>query len=476
MKRNALNRAVCACLAALFLLALAGCGGNDVPDVPVTEPTETKPIATEPVTEPAGDGIPQEAVISDPGVLESDVFYLYGVVKSGEQYYAKILTERRETVAEEEFRYLRLADTLTGYFQDPAWIGAWSPEQYLTAKALFDGYKAGVIASGAEFTCVFTDGYVTYLAEENYYRETEADAGLPDEYDLPVEELPALLPDVLQLREKEYGEMPVFTSQFEVTEYALWCFLWGKDGFECYLSRDLATDEGTGNAVVRGACDDMAAYFLFSAYSEWDMFAEDRGDEEGVYAKVKLIFEKPEWDREAQAEALEFVMKNPVPEGGFTDYRSERDYAKLIHDHLAEKVTYDPRGYDPNGLSGVDRYENKQEAYTSLGEDQDSTVCAGYARGFALIAHYAGINCAWVWGNETETESHAWNILFPCDGSEPVLIDVTWDDTDSTDLEAQPAVIYDWFYIPLSQVYDHTPDTDMAAFLGYLNQVEFAAG
>ncbi len=293
---------------------------------------------------------------------------------------------------------------------------------------------------------------------------------LPESFDLAVENLPEFLPDVLSLREKEYEEMPLLSTQNEISEYALWNFLWGRKEFECYLPREIVPDEGTGHHILGEACKQMGAYYLFSAYNEFDMFTEDRGDEKGVYAKVKLLFPGEDLDKEAMAEALEFVMKNPVPEGGFKDYYGERAYAEKIHDFLCEKVYYSPIGYNPADTFGLDRYMDKQEAFTALGEDQDSTVCAGYARAFALIAHYAGINVAWVWGNETEVDSHAWNILYPCDGSEPVLIDVTWDDTD---YEEGPAAVYDWFYIPISEVYDHFPDRSFGEFLNYLNEVKF---
>ena len=105
-----------------------------------------------------------------------------------------------------------------------------------------------------------------------------------------------------------------------------------------------------------------------------------------------------------------------------------------------------------------------------LGENQDSAVCAGYARAFALICQYAGINCAWVWGNETEESSHAWNVIYPCDGSEPVLVDVTWDDGLSLDTVGQTEVDYSYFYIPLFSEYEHAADKSMARFIQYVNE------
>ena len=137
---------------------------------------------------------------------------------------------------------------------------------------------------------------------------------------------------------------------------------------------------------------------------------------------------------------------------------------------MACKVTYDPRGYDPKRLTGKTTYEGLQEAYNVLGENQNTAVCAGYARAFALICQYAGINCAWVRGNETEESSHAWNVIYPCDGSEPVLVDVTWDDGLSNDTVGQTEVSYSYFYIPLSSEYEHKADENMASFIRYINE------
>lgn len=292
---------------------------------------------------------------------------------------------------------------------------------------------------------------------------------LPEDYDLPISEVPALHPDVTGIRALTYEEMPTFNTITELSGYALNHLINETFSFECYLSRDLAPDEGTGHSVLFTACKNAMAYYLFSAYSEYDMMTEDRGDEQGVYAKVKLIYINPDYDLEARAEALEFVRRNPVPEGGFADFKSEKSYARKIHEYIARKITYSPIGYDPKAMSGLACYDAKQEAYNVLVEEDNSAVCAGYARAFALIAQYAGIDAAWVWGNDTGTQSHAWNIVYPCDGSEPVIVDVTWDDTNSLDVPGQEEVSGNYFYLPLSEDYEHTPDTAMMDFLQFIH-------
>ena len=286
--------------------------------------------------------------------------------------------------------------------------------------------------------------------------------------DLTVEDVPTLVPDVLKLREKKYEDIPFLETQDQLSEYALWNLLCGRTEFECRLSWDLSYDVSSV-ALVR-ACEEAMSYYLFSSYKDWDMYTEDDGNPDSVYGKVKLVYDAPEFDLEARLGAFRYVMENPPPEGGFSDYDEEREYARKIHDYVACKVTYDPVGYEPNIPVSETRYDVLQEAYNVLGENQNTAICAGYARAFALICQYAGINCAWVWGNETEESSHAWNVIYPCDGSEPVLVDVTWDDGLSFDTVGQTDVDYSYFYIPLSSDYEHEADENMASFIQYINE------
>lgn len=293
---------------------------------------------------------------------------------------------------------------------------------------------------------------------------------MPEDFELAVEDVPELVPDLLGIRELIYEEEPLFASQEEVAVYALWNLLWGRTEFECRLTRELAPSDGAGHVVLDSACTAAMSYYLFSAYHTWDMYIQEDGDPDSVFARVELRYEHPEWDLEARAEALEYVMKNPAPIGGFASYESEMEYAREIHDYVACQVTYDPMGYDPNDMLYSSRYDSLQEAYNVLGEGQETAVCAAYARAFALIAHYAGINCAWVWGNETEESSHAWNVIYPCDGSEPVLVDVTWDDNLSWDEPGQTEVSDTYFYLPLSTEMEHQADANMDAFLRFVNE------
>ena len=161
--------------------------------------------------------------------------------------------------------------------------------------------------------------------------------------ELTLEDLPALLPDVLGLREKKYEDMPFLETQEQLSEYALWNLLWGRTEFECRLSWDLSY--GVSAAALERSCEDAMTYYLFSSYKPWDMLTEDDGDPDSVYGKIKLVYDNPEYDLEARLAAYSYVMNNPPPEGGFSDYDEEMEYARKIHDYVACKVTYDPMGY-----------------------------------------------------------------------------------------------------------------------------------
>ncbi|NLC25179.1 MAG: hypothetical protein GX777_00920, partial [Fastidiosipila sp.] len=76
----------------------------------------------------------------------------------------------------------------------------------------------------------------------------------------------------------------------------------------------------------------------------------------------------------------------------------------------------------------------------------------------------------YVYGNEEDISSHAWNMIYPCDGSEAVLIDLTWNDTYSNDVPDQDFVSDYYFYLDLSADYEHTMADNYADFLQYINE------
>lgn len=286
----------------------------------------------------------------------------------------------------------------------------------------------------------------------------------------PAEQVLAQHPDILGLRELEYQVKPTFTNQNDISKFILHNFLNNCFDFEFYLTESFYYDELTDPDILFSACDAALSYYFFSAFEIYDMYVEDDGTDNKVLATIKIEYLEPEYDQIAHAAARKFVAVHPVPKNGFADYESEKAYAKKIHDYIAKRITYAPVGNDPEGLSALEHYEAYQEAYNALAAPDYTAVCAGYARGFALIAQYAGINAVYVYGNEEDISSHAWNMIYPCDGSEAVLIDLTWNDTYSNDVPDQDFVSDYYFYLDLAADYEHTMAGNYADFLQYINE------
>lgn len=140
---------------------------------------------------------------------------------------------------------------------------------------------------------------------------------------------------------------------------------------------EISASEDGGGEEDAGSAEPQSEQYLFSAYTEWDMYILEDGDPDSVFARVDLRYERPEWDLEARAEALEYVMKHPAPIGGFQSFASEMAYAREIHDYVACQVTYDPMGYDPYDMLYPSNYDSLQEAYNVLGEGQDTAPRSG---------------------------------------------------------------------------------------------------
>lgn len=136
----------------------------------------------------------------------------------------------------------------------------------LCGKKIHKGLRiAGVCVLGALFAAVL--GYIalTFLflgaldsppldestvsgkvlsEEQATVEEHKTPVPVPLDYDLPVSELPEFLPDVLSVRNLQYGQMPVFATINETAAYALWNFLNNRLEFECYLTKELAPNKG----------------------------------------------------------------------------------------------------------------------------------------------------------------------------------------------------------------------------------------
>lgn len=312
-----------------------------------------------------------------------------------------------------------------------------------------------------------------FFVFENTEPATETETAPPTTTEasaFSAKDVPELLPDPLGIREAVYEETPTFDNLNDLSKYFLWNLLNNKMKFECYLSKDFAEAGKRPTALLDDACRNALAYHLFGGYKIFDMGTSYSSTKSAYYATVKLY--NPDWEKdlEAKAKALEYIENHPIPENGFKTSLDEQRYAKNVHDFIAKKVIYAPDVYTSEDLTGSDAYENMQEAWNVLSDENDEAVCAAYARAFALICQYAGIDCAYIVGNEYENDSHAWNIIYPTDGRDPVVVDVTWDDNLSVDKIGQNHVAKAFFYNYINADQYHIADETMLDFIAFLHE------
>ena len=106
-----------------------------------------------------------------------------------------------------------------------------------------------------------------------------------------------------------------------------------------------------------------------------------------------------------------------------TDDMTDMEKMKALHDKLCRMVVYDSENEgDPKNHTDISVFLN------------DSSVCEGYARGFNLLLHEAGIESCYV-----INKTHAWNIVKL--GGHYFHIDPTWNDDD----DVGTGISYDWF-------------------------------
>lgn len=99
-----------------------------------------------------------------------------------------------------------------------------------------------------------------------------------------------------------------------------------------------------------------------------------------------------------------------------TDSMTDIEKAKVLHDWVCNKVTYD--------YEDVYALKNHVDASIFL---NDSTVCDGYASGYSLLLQAAGIESYYISGKTNSGEYHAWNIVNLNDRY--FHVDCCWDDS-----------------------------------------------
>ena len=123
--------------------------------------------------------------------------------------------------------------------------------------------------------------------------------------------------------------------------------------------------------------------------------------------------------------------------------------SKVIHDELIRRLEYD-----------FDESDHCHDLYGALANHL--TVCEGYALAFQYVLKRTGEYCEVVvsdWDKITDT-NHAWNKISAPSYEE--YIDVTWDDTDYTDMNGNAIIKYDFFCLTeeeIAKVDDHHFDS-----------------
>ena len=165
-----------------------------------------------------------------------------------------------------------------------------------------------------------------------------------------------------------------------------------------------------------------------------------------VYSSRRSVFVFNITYRESAAQTIQVNARiKKILAGLQLEGKNRVEQVKLIHDYIAQNVTYD------NSLT---RYT----AYDGLVSSYRSTVCQGYALIFYKMCTEVGIPCRMITGygwSGSSSIPHAWNIVKI--NGKWYHVDTTWDDTD----RVKKPVVYDYFLRgSASMNRDHTMDSE----------------
>ena len=118
----------------------------------------------------------------------------------------------------------------------------------------------------------------------------------------------------------------------------------------------------------------------------------------------------------------------------FPDNADKWTKALIVHDELVKTVSYD------HEMDSVYYYS----PYGAL--VQHEAICQGYAAAFTFLMSRAGEYCTF-----SASDEHGWNSL-NMTGSLENYIDCTWDDHDLNDVNGNPYVFHDFFFLSRDEV------------------------
>lgn len=140
----------------------------------------------------------------------------------------------------------------------------------------------------------------------------------------------------------------------------------------------------------------------------------------GESAPVSAITFTPRMPRRQAERIWKQMMSRTAPLLSSLEGKSDYQKARLVHDWLAENVSY-----------SLDSTSD----YTPYGAIlRGKAACEGYAEAYTLLLRQLGVSASVVGGTGVTadgSEAHAWNIVRIND--EYVLVDVTWDDEEESD-------------------------------------------
>lgn len=168
---------------------------------------------------------------------------------------------------------------------------------------------------------------------------------------------------------------------------------WEYIGRECFWVSEIATSKYDGDNYM---------VYKFSYYD----FANQN----------KIMTEK------VKSAANDILSK--IPDGA-----DEWEAAKIIHDELIKRITFDK----------TSAAENTHDIYGAL--VNNCCVCQGYCYAFEYIEKLRGAKCVTV-----ASETHGWNKLLSIN-SEECYLDITWDDYDMYDEDGDIYIVYDNFFL-----------------------------
>ena len=147
--------------------------------------------------------------------------------------------------------------------------------------------------------------------------------------------------------------------------------------------------------------------------------------------------------------ADEQIRQSYLEEYGFSfSINDEVKAIKSIHDYLCNTIQYnDEAAHDGYDDTQSIAYQTAYSAFEKCNGDEDlSTVCAGYAKGFKVLCDYYGIPCVVISGQSKSSSTatpgnHAWNET-QVEGNW-YGVDCTWD--DQTAPKETNRIFYDFF-------------------------------